>query len=343
MATAKKQPSGAWKVRVYSHTDADGKKHYKAFTAPTKQEAERQAAEFSGIIGRAHQKDMTVAETLKRYMDAKENVLSPKTYSNYQFMAGKYFDSINHKKIRRLDNEEMQVFVSGLAKDYSPRTVEAVYTFLRSAINMFYPDKRFRGVILPKKVRKRRTAPENEQVCALFDAADGDLKIAIALAAFGSMRRGEICALLYGDISGNIVHVERDIVIAHNKDWVIKDIPKTSDSVRDILLPDEVIKLIGIGDPDERIIDKTPNAITCAFVRLRNKLGIHIRFHDLRHYYASIGAYLGVPDFLLASYGGWSKTGSTIMKEVYQNPIESMSDKYATAMAAYFQALMNKV
>lgn len=339
MATAKKQPSGAWKVRVYSHTDKDGKKHYKAFTAPTKTEAERQASEFGDITDRAHRKDLTVAEALKRYADAKEHVLSPKTHSNYVYMAGRYYGSIAHKKIRRLDNEDIQVFVSELAGKYSPRTVEAVYTFLRSAINLYLPGKKFHGIVLPKKARKRRTAPPSEQIRALFDAADGELKIAIALAAFGSMRRGEICALCYGDIHDNTIHIERDMVINHDGEWVIKDIPKTSDSIRDVLLPEEVIKLIGSGDPKERIIDKTPNAITCAFVRLRNKLGIQIRFHDLRHYFASIGAVLGIPDIYLASFGGWGKS-STVMKEVYQNQLEEETTKYASAMAEYFRHLV---
>ena len=36
MATAKKLPSGKYRVRSYSHTDSNGKKIYKSFTAATK-------------------------------------------------------------------------------------------------------------------------------------------------------------------------------------------------------------------------------------------------------------------------------------------------------------------
>ena len=46
MATAKKQKSGSWRVRIYSFTDQDGKKHYESFTASTKQEAEMMAAKY---------------------------------------------------------------------------------------------------------------------------------------------------------------------------------------------------------------------------------------------------------------------------------------------------------
>ena len=46
MPTAKKQPSGMYRCRVYSHTDAQGKQHYRSFTAPTKTEAESLANKF---------------------------------------------------------------------------------------------------------------------------------------------------------------------------------------------------------------------------------------------------------------------------------------------------------
>ena len=40
MAKAKKLASGSWRCLVYSHTDPDGKRRYKSFTAANKKEAE---------------------------------------------------------------------------------------------------------------------------------------------------------------------------------------------------------------------------------------------------------------------------------------------------------------
>ena len=56
MATAKRLPSGSYRVQVYSHTDSTGRRHYESFTAPTKREAEMLAAEWANKkeIGRAH-------------------------------------------------------------------------------------------------------------------------------------------------------------------------------------------------------------------------------------------------------------------------------------------------
>ena len=46
MATAKKLPSGQWRVLAYIGTGPDGKRQYKSFTAGTKKEAEYMAAEY---------------------------------------------------------------------------------------------------------------------------------------------------------------------------------------------------------------------------------------------------------------------------------------------------------
>ena len=39
-------PSGSYRVQVYDYTDADGKKHYKSFTAASKKLAQMAAAQW---------------------------------------------------------------------------------------------------------------------------------------------------------------------------------------------------------------------------------------------------------------------------------------------------------
>ena len=90
--------------------------------------------------------------------------------------------------------------------------------------------------------------------------------------------------------------------------------PKTSESVRYVKVPQQVIDLIGSGSGF--ILSCSPGAITSSFIRHRDALGLDVRFHDLRHYYASVGAVLGVPDVYMSEFGGWKK-GSGVMKEVY--------------------------
>lgn len=338
MPTAKKMPSGQWKVRVYSHIDADGKQHMRAFTAPTKQEAEQMAARFAGSADRAARCDLTVADAISRYIDAKEQVLSPSTVRGYRQLERNYYALIGARRISRLKTVDVQIWISDLAGKVSAKTVSNVYGLFTAAVCFFSPDTTFRGVKLPQKKRRRVSAPSDELVQALYRAASPNLKKAIALEAYASMRRSEVCALTYGDIKDGIAHVHRDIVRGSHG-WVIKPIPKTSESDRFTRIPPRVLDLIGTGDPDQRIVPVTPDTITELFCRLRDSMGLSIRYHDLRHYYSSIAAVIGVPARYVESFGGWMP-GSSVLRSTYEDVIDTAADAYSRQLADYFDKIL---
>lgn len=335
MAKAKKLPSGAWRALAYSYTDKAGKRHYESFTAPTKAEAEMKAAEFSAGKRRRARSDLTVGEALDGYIRAKEAVLSPATVRGYLKMRRNNFAEIEHKRIRTLTSEDIQLFISSLALRHSSKTVSNVYGLLRPAIELYAPDVAFK-VTLPPKEKRRPVSPSDDDVRALLNAASPAMKKRIALAMCG-LRRGEICALKYEDITGDIIHVHADMVQGKDNKWVYKEIPKTSESDRFVKVPKELLDMIGTGTG--YIAGCKPPAVTSGFIRLRDKQGIDKRFHDMRHFFASTAAILGVPDIYLADMGGWERD-SSVIKTVYQNNIKSMSDYYSDKMASHMGQLM---
>ena len=339
MPIAKKLPSGSWRVQVYSHTDIDGKKHYESFTGSNKREAELLASEWSNNRKKKNNADLTVSAAISGYINAKVNVLSPSTIRGYRKMERNNYHAIEHKAIKKLTTEDLQLFVSDLAQELSPKTVANIYALLSSALSFYMPDTAFR-VTLPHKKKKKVYAPPNEDVQTLFREASPELQKCIALGAYGGLRRGEISALTFADLKDNILNVDKDMIQCNNGEWILKDIPKTDESCRLVPLPQKVVDLLGHGEPSDRIISyQNPGSITQCFTKLRNRLGIDIRFHDLRHFYASIGAVLGIPDNSLAEFGGWSR-GSNIMKATYQNTIKSMNDVYAERMRKYFNDMI---
>ncbi len=338
MATAKKQPSGQWKCRVYSHTDSAGKKHYRAFTASTKQEAEQMAAKFSGALDRAAHEDPTVKEALTGYVHSRAGVLSPSTVRGYNALMQYYVD-IEHRRLSRLKSIEVQTWISNLAGRLSPKTVSNIYGLFTASVALYDPDKSF-SVKLPSKQKKRPVAASDDQIAALYMSASHNLKKAIALSAFASLRRGEICALKYRDIKDGYAHIHSDMVRGADG-WYLKPTPKTSDSDRFVRLPQSVLDLIGEGKQDDFVVPITPDTITECFGRLRDNLGIPIRFHDLRHYFASIAAVLNVPDTYTESFGGW-RAGSNVMKQVYQNRIDNEANHYAAKMTDHFDTILKK-
>lgn len=338
MPTAKKLKSGNWNCLVYSHTTPDGKRHYESFTAPTKQQAELKATKFANSKKRNNSGGVTLGNAIARYIEAKKAVLSPSTIRSYVNMSKTYFTDIEKIPIDRLTTEDMQTYISNLSQSRSPKTVKNAYALITAAIAFFNPEIRF-AVKLPTNTIKSHLEASDEDIKLLYEHASDWLKICILLAAFGGLRRGEIASLKYKDIDVDSVYIHSDMVMDEENNWIYKEIPKNASSVRIQRLPRVVIELIGTGDPEAFIIQHNPNTISKMFIKLRNRLGIDIRFHDLRHYYASIGAILGVPDIYIADFGGW-RHDSPVLKNTYQNNIKSVSDKYSDRMVDYFDGVI---
>ena len=330
MPKAHKLPSGSWRSQAYSFTDASGKRHYESFTASTRHEAEMLASRFLMDKKRHIRCDLTVSEAISGYIRAKEGVLSPATIRGYDKMLRCNYASIGHKKIKQLTSEDVQIFISELSVEYSPKTVGNIYGLLKASVSLYIPDLHFR-VTLPVKPKTRPTSASTDDVRALIKAATPDMKLRIALAACG-LRRGEMCALKYEDIENGVAHVHATLTQGRNGVWIYKEIPKTAGSDRFITLPPVVISMIGSGKG--RIVNVYPPAVTAGFIRLRKKCGINKRLHDMRHFFASSAAILGIPDIYLADMGGWERD-SSVLKSVYQNNITKMSDYYSHKMANF--------
>lgn len=337
MAKAKKLPSGNWRVRVYSHTSTDGKKHYESFTASTKAEAEMMAAKFANDNDRKRVEDLNVKEAVQAYINLNEKTLSPSTIYGYHQDLNR-MEPIWSVRIRKITSRDIQGFISELVdKGLSPKTIKNTYGLLRSSLTFSGIDKNFM-IHLPSTAKKTRSAPEDEQIIALYNNASDKMKIAIALAAFHSLRRGEIAALKYKDLKGNNLIIHSDMVWGIDNKWHYKSVPKTKSSNRTVYLPDSLVNLIGKGHPEEYILGINPNTLGENFRRLKKKLDIDIRFHDLRHYFASLAVVLGIPDIYTAQLGGW-RNNSAVLKEVYQGNITSMSEAYARKISDQYESM----
>lgn len=338
MAKAKKIPSGNWRVRVYSHTDSSGKRIYESFTASSKKEAELLAMQFQANKERQKADDLTVKEAVESYISNNKNVLSPSTLRGYM-MDAKRMTSIHHKKIRKLKSVDIQAFVNELSGTHAPKTVKNTYALLMTSLTFCGVETRFK-VNLPTIPKRRKNAPENEQIKVLYDTANDTMKKAIVLAAFHSLRRGEICGLKYGDLKGNTLYVHSDVVIGL-EGRVHKDIPKNDTSNRTVYLTQKELEIIGSGSPDEYIVPIAPSTLDHNFLALTKKLNIEgITLHTLRSYFASVAAAIGIPDLYASHMGGW-KENSTVLKEVYQKKIVSMDEAYSEKLNSYFDSFMH--
>lgn len=338
---AKKLPSGMWRCQVKVKRK-DGTQDRSSFTAGTRKEAERMAAEYVCEAQRTTADgSLTLSEAVFRYIDARSGVLSPASVNTYTGYARTRLGVLKDRRISSITTADLQLWVSDLAEERSPKYVKNVYGLISSTLAMFLPDQTFR-VRLPHRPAKTRRLPEDDEVQRLMDVADPVLKKCIVLAATGTLRRGEIAALRYADIDYKActVRIHADMIKSEDgHSWIYKDMPKTAQSIRTVKYPKEVIQMLGIGAPDAYVIGLNPNMITRRFCHLRDKLGIRIRFHDLRAYAASVMMLIGIPRTYIEEAGGW-KHGSTVLDEHYLRTFQSKKDDFSQQTAEYFRTAL---
>lgn len=311
MPKIEKLPSGNYRMRVY---DKHGKRH--SFTAETKSELKRKVSEFEYL--QDDTRDMTIKECVELYVKDRYAILSPSTRRSYNQILDR-MDYLKDYSAKAITSEDLQRFVNRIATKYAPKTVKNTYSLISGVIKAFYPNKAI-NVRLPQSRPVERHVPTDNDVSNLIKSASPDLRKAILLASIGTLRRGEIAALTYGDIDGDMIHVHADIVQDERGEWIYKDIPKTSDSDRYVEFPKEVIELLGTGKPNERIVKyKTPDSITHVFTKLRDRHGLKCRFHDLRAYSASIMHAIGIPDEVIMARGGWKNP--QVMQNCYRHAL----------------------
>ena len=340
MAKAKKLKSGSYRCLVYDYTDGTGKRQYESFTADTRREAERLAAEYAATKEIKKRPDnMTVYEALDKYIQVKEGVLSPTTVRTYKSARRTHFDDIGNLSIRDITNTTIQAWVSDLTKRLSPKTIANTYGFLAATLDMFLPDLRLK-IVLPQKKDAHFYTPSDADIKTLLMQISGtELEIAVLLAAFGTLRRGEICALTDQDIHGDYITVNKAYVRDEHNEWVLKE-PKTFSSNRTIELPHFVIeKMSGISG---QIIKVHPDALSERFRRAIRSSGLQkFRFHDLRHYSASILHAIGVPDQYIMQRGGWAS--DHVMKAVYRNTIDEETTKQNAKIISHFEGMQHEM
>lgn len=317
---ATKLPSGNYRCRVEIGRDSSGKRIWKSFTGTNKKRVEAEAAQFA--LTNRIEVGFTVGMAIERYIDGRKATLSPSTIVGYRSIKRRLDEKypwLVSMPVHTVDTDDIQRMIDDMSGRCSPKTVNNVWLLLSAALD------KAGAVIKPPNLPKKRKAdlhiPDEETVRRVIDAATGtDLEIPILLAAFGPLRRGEICALTLDDIDGNVIHVSKDVVVDANREWITKP-PKTYTSDRRIVMPEQVIELIRAKG---YIYPGTPNLLTRQFERLLKANNIPpFRFHDLRHFCCSYLHAMNVPDIYIMQRSGHAT--SDVLRQIYTHTLQDQS------------------
>lgn len=313
---ARQLPSGSWNCRIM----VDGQSY--SFTHADKKTVVRMASDFADDY-RRKMDNPTLLERMREYVAENEERLSPSTVRSYNGMIRMIAERtprIANKRLSAITEQDVSDIVRPL------RTLKTK----RNYVNFIHACTGKSAGKLTGVSSKRVHVPTELEVKGLLQIfRNTELEVPIMLAAYGGLRRGEICALRMSDIDGDFVHISRAVVRDPAGEWVTKE-PKTASSVRSVLLPHFVIERI---QAQGYITHLLPSQVSNRFWKKQRNLGIPpYCFHSLRHFHASYLHYLNIPDAYIMQRGGWSTP--SVMQSIYRHALEDKvtpTDIYAVS------------
>ncbi len=334
-------PSGSWRARVLI-----GDNKYKTFSGKDKKDVQLRAAQFE-----AEQKvnkpddpyaGMTVGEAMERYVEAKKETLSPKTYREYTQLRKNSLQSLHGIKLADLTQEQVQIAVGVESATHKPKTVRNMHGLLSATLKMFRPSL-ILNTKLPQKRKPETVIPTEADVIALLHAVEGtDIDVAVHLAALCGMRMSEIAGLKWSkvDLEKKTIRVNEALVLNITNDYVLKD-TKTTSSERIVkMLPAVEAAFRRTPRDGEFVTDLTPPRIYDRYQKVLKTVcpDKHYTFHELRHYCASVMIMLGIPVKYIADYLGHETTD--MVDSVYGHIMADKKDEMFDHLTEYYDSIL---
>lgn len=336
MATAKKLPSGNYRVRVY---DKKVKK-YKSFTAPSKKQAEYMASEYLNGLKR-NKSEMTVHQAVKNYIDSKDKTLSVSTIRGYEIIKNNAIEEIKDIKLCDIDEIILQKWANKNAETYSDKSIRNQYGLITAALKQNKIDLDFNSVLLKPKQKKEMLIPTIEEMKKIIEITkDTDIEIAVLLALLLGLRRSEICALKWSDYDGEKISIHSAAVPNKDNKIVIKNTNKSYAGTRELIVPDALkMSLDNQNRSSDFIVTISPGSVYGHFKKLCKQNGLpKFTLHSLRHANASLMLLQGVPDKYAMERLG--QATNNMLKNVYQHTFKKEQEKIADNLNNKFNEII---
>jgi integrase len=221
------------------------------------------------------------------------------------------------------------------------------YRFLRAVLNDAVADEaiernpcRIKGAGTVKSAERSVATPA--EVAALIEAITPRYRAAVVLGACCGLRRGEICGLHTKDVdlAAGMVWVERAWAELLESDIKFEKDPKSDAGKRPVSIPPHVLPIVAehvekwagpellfVGRDGRRINGAT---VYQAFVRARERVGLSLSFHDLRHTGSTMAAAAGASLADLKRRLGHSTSSAALR---YMHPVEGRDREIASALS----------
>ena len=367
----RKRSDGRWAGRYTAgyHSET-GKRIIKNVLGKTQAECKAKlsaALESVKGIDVSRADEYTVATWLRSWYDiyAKPNIRVA-TADRYHLMVEQYtIPRIGNIKLTKLTARDLQKLYKELMENgridrksghgnpgLSSTTVRSLHLMLHNAFERaikerLIPHNPTEDCIAPKIQKFEMQILQPEHIKEYLNAANArGLLPMFYLELVSGLRKGELTALLWSDLDIQ----NRTISVSKQASWdtehqLILSRPKTGNSIREVSIPQDAVELLKqehAKHPDNPWMFPSgrtgemyhPDSVVTLHKRILKDAGLeHIRFHDLRHTFATLALQNGVDVKTVSSMLGHYDAGFTL--RTYTHVTRQMQQKAAEKMGSF--------
>ena len=326
LPTPRKLASGTWFIQMRLNGESI------SVTALTEKECINKArlikSEYKTEARVVRSNGITLRKAIEKYIDARDNTLSPSTIMGYTTILNHRFQSVMNSPISKIS--DWQAICNAESLLCSPKTLKNAWGFIKSVLAE--QDVAVPKVKLPQIIKNERAFLEPEHIPLFLRIIHGKSFELPALLALHSLRRSEIWAI--PEIKDGIIKVRGAVVPDKNKNLVLKAANKNSASRRDIKVM--IPRLLEISSNLNDIKELHPNTVRDNINRIcRNNELPEVGIHGLRHSFASLAYHLKIPESFVMQIGGWSDY--LTVRRIYTHLAQRDILKSQNAMTDFFE------
>ena len=371
-----KRKDGRWEGRYTAgYNSKTGKRIIKNVLGKTQAEVKQKlstAMEACKAVDVVRSDDYTVAEWLRTWfaLYAKPNI-RPTTARSYQgSMELHIIPRIGCIKLNKLTGRDIQKLYKDLMENgrlrkaqkskqpgLSSTTVRGIHMMLHNALDRAVKERLIlrnptEDCIIPKVQKQEMKILHPEDMKAYLEAAEkrGVLPM-FYLELVSGIRKGELVALRWEDldVEHRTISVSKQALGGLGKELVVNR-PKTENSIRAISIPQDAVDLLVQAHekhPENPYLFPSPltggmyhpDSVVNLHKKILKDAGLeHIRFHDLRHTFATMALQNGVDVKTVSNMLGHYDAGFTL--RTYTHATRQMQQQAAEKMGNFMKQVL---
>jgi len=365
---------GSWQITLDAGAGPDGKRRRIFETVRgTKRAAETRLHELVASLEKGVYTPpgrLTLAEHLRNWIDGYVRTnCSQRTLDGYESIVERHLiPALGHIQLKQLHPQAIQSYYGEACEKLSARTVHHQHRVLsqslKYAVRQGYLGRNPAELVDPPSPRRKvmRTLTPAEVQVLLEAAADSYYYPVIYTAISSGLREAELLGLTWRCVDLDFLSISVDQVLYKRRGVCELKEPKTSHSRRRVSMTPKLARFLReyrqereafyrqLGKElslDDLVFTSvnlgplSPSVLTHNFARIAKKAGLEgLRFHDLRHSFASLMLLKGVRPKVISEALGHSSVAFTM--DTYSHIIEGMQSDAMALLDEVLPAGVNR-